>query len=107
MNIGGWGKRPADGLFAWSRDEPRDDVLHAAFRNPRAAQVLMASAIPLAEAYKRGIRWMSAVTEATLLRPEFGGKRIPPEGDSGLIFPHYALTGQRTLLRHPLTGKHR
>lgn len=101
MNIGGWGKRPADGLFAWSSDEPRDDVLHAAFRNPRAAQVLMASGIPLVEAYKRGVRWMSAVTEVTLLRPEFGGKRIPPEGDSGLIFPHYALTGQRTLQYRP------
>lgn len=101
MNVAGWAKRPADGLFAWRRDEPQAGEVDAAFRNPRAAQVLTDSAIPLTEAFKRGVRWMGTVTEPTLLRPEFRGKGIPPEGDGGLIFPHYSLDGERTVQYRP------
>lgn len=101
MTVAGWAERPADGLFCWRTDEPKDWETSAAVRNPRAAQVLIASAIPLEEAFKRGIRWVPSIMEITRLRREFGGKGIPPEGDSGLVFPHYALTGQRTLQYRP------
>lgn len=101
MNLAGWAAQPADGSSRWRLDEPRAWEVDTAFRNPRAAKLLIDSAIPLSEAFKRGVRWMPSVTSAALLRREFGGKGIPPEGDSGLIFPHFSLTGQRTLQYRP------